>query len=63
MSSATDKIKGVANKALGAVKEGVGKATDNPELLVEGAAQRQQGQVQHTIGKVKEALKVVVDKA
>ena len=36
MSSTKDKIKGNANEAIGKVKEGVGKATDNPRLQGEG---------------------------
>jgi len=61
MSSTTDKIKGMANKATGAVKEGVGKATDNPDLEVEGAAQRLKGQVQESVGKAKDAVKKAID--
>ena len=43
MSSTTDKIKGNANEAIGKVKEGVGKATDNPRLQGEGDAQQVKG--------------------
>ena len=32
MSSTGDKVKGMANEAVGNVKQGVGKATDNPKL-------------------------------
>ncbi len=63
MSSTTDKIKGMANKAAGAVKEGVGKTTDNPDLQVEGAAQRLKGQAQESVGKAKDTVKSVIDKA
>ena len=37
MGSTTDKIKGAANQAAGAVKQGVGEAVGNPNLEVEGA--------------------------
>jgi uncharacterized protein YjbJ (UPF0337 family) len=40
MSSATDKIKGMANEAAGAVKQGAGKAVGNPNLEVKGALQK-----------------------
>ena len=33
MSSTTDKIKGVANEAAGAVKQSAGKAVGNPNLV------------------------------
>ena len=43
MGSTTDKIKGAANQAAGAVKQGVGEAVGNPNLEVEGAAQKLKG--------------------
>lgn len=36
MSGTSDKIKGMANEAVGKVKHAVGKATDNTELEVKG---------------------------
>lgn len=63
MGSTTDKIKGVANQAVGAVKQEVGEAVGNPNLEVEGAAQKLKGQAQETIGAAKEAVKKIVDKA
>jgi uncharacterized protein YjbJ (UPF0337 family) len=35
MSSTTDKIKGLANEAVGNVKQGIGNATGNHELKAE----------------------------
>ncbi|KAF2988787.1 CsbD family protein (plasmid) [Methylocystis sp. MJC1] len=63
MGSTTDKIKGAANQAAGAVKQGVGKAVGNPNLEVEGAGQKLKGEVQETVGKAKDAVKKLVDKA
>ena len=63
MGSTTDKVKGVANQAAGAVKQGVGEAVGNPTLEVEGAAQKLKGQAQGAVGDAKDAVKKVVDKA
>jgi uncharacterized protein YjbJ (UPF0337 family) len=56
MSSTSDKIKGVANEAIGNVKQGVGKATGNTELEVKGAIQEKKGEAQQAIGKVKDTV-------
>ncbi len=63
MSSTTDKIKGAANEAVGNVKQGVGKATDNDKLRAEGKAQELKGEAQQAVGKTKDAVKKGVDKA
>jgi uncharacterized protein YjbJ (UPF0337 family) len=63
MSSTGDKVKGMANEAVGNIKQGVGKATDNPKLRAEGKAQEVKGEVQQEIGKAKDAVKNGVDKA
>lgn len=63
MSSTTDKIKGTANDAAGAVKKGVGKATGQKDLEAEGTAQQAKGKAQKTVGKAKDAVKNVVEKA
>lgn len=39
MSSTGDKVKGMANEAVGNIKQGVGKATDNDRLHAEGKVQ------------------------
>ncbi|WP_213879019.1 CsbD family protein [Pseudomonas sp. dw_358] len=56
MSSTSDKIKGLANEAIGNVKQGVGKATGNEELQVKGAIQEKKGEAQQVVGKVKDAF-------
>lgn len=56
MSGTSDKIKGLANEAIGNVKQGVGKATGNTELEVKGAVQEKKGEAQQVVGKVKDAV-------
>ncbi|WP_454815579.1 CsbD family protein [Labrys neptuniae] len=63
MNSTTDKVKGLANKVAGSVKEGVGKAVGNQEMEADGAIQKAKGEVQEAKGKVKDAVKSVIDKA
>jgi uncharacterized protein YjbJ (UPF0337 family) len=63
MSSTTDKIKGMANEAAGAIKQGAGKAVGNPKLEVKGALQKGKGEAQEAVGKGKHAVKKVIDKA
>ena len=62
MSSTGDKIKGMANEAVGNVKQGVGKVTDNDKLRAEGKAQEIKGEVQQSVGEAKDAVKKGVDK-
>ena len=50
MSSTGDKIKGMANEAVGNVKQTVGKATDNDKLRAEGKAQEVKGEGQQAVG-------------
>ncbi|HEY0286952.1 MAG TPA: CsbD family protein [Pseudomonas sp.] len=63
MSSTSDKVKGAANEAVGNVKQGVGKVTNNDKLRAEGKAQELKGEVQQAVGKAKDAVKKGVDKA
>ncbi|MCU1722495.1 MAG: CsbD family protein [Pseudomonas sp.] len=57
MSGTKDKVKGVANEAVGNIKQGVGKVTDNDKLRAEGKAQELKGEAQQAVGKVKDAVK------
>lgn len=57
MSGTKDKVKGLANEAVGNIKQGVGKVTDNDKLKAEGKAQELKGEAQQTVGKVKDAVK------
>ncbi|MCK9743968.1 CsbD family protein [Pseudomonas syringae] len=63
MSSTSDKVKGMANEAVGNVKQAVGKATDNDKLRAEGKVQELKGEGQQAKGEVKDAIKKGVDKA
>ncbi|MBB6285603.1 uncharacterized protein YjbJ (UPF0337 family) [Pseudomonas sp. SJZ103] len=57
MSSTSDKAKGLANEAVGNIKQGVGKATDNDKLRAEGVIQEKKGEVQKAVGDTKDAVK------
>jgi uncharacterized protein YjbJ (UPF0337 family) len=63
MGSTTDKIKGTVNQGAGEVKQDLGHAVGNPNLEVEGAAQKLTGKAQEAIGQAKDAVKKIVDKA
>ncbi len=62
MSSTTDKIKGLANEAVGNVKQGISNATGNDKLKAEGKAQELKGDAQKATGDVKDSAKHVADK-
>ncbi|MEU4302975.1 CsbD family protein [Kitasatospora aureofaciens] len=55
--SASDKIENAAEKAKGAVKEGVGKVTGNERLQAEGKADKAKGDVKQAGEHVKDAFK------
>ncbi len=57
MSSTSDKVKGVANEAVGNIKQGIGKVTGNDKLRVEGVIQEKKGEVQKAVGDTKDAIK------
>jgi uncharacterized protein YjbJ (UPF0337 family) len=61
MGSTADKVKGVANKTIGKVKQGVGEATDDEALKNEGRLQEVKGEVQHNVGKAKDIIKKAGD--
>ncbi len=63
MGSTTDKIKGMANEAMGNVKQGVGKALDNKELQAKGKMQELKGEGQQLKGDAKDGIKKVIDRA
>ncbi|WP_413794356.1 MULTISPECIES: CsbD family protein [unclassified Pseudomonas] len=63
MGSTSDKVKGAANEAVGNIKQGVGKATDNDRMRAEGVVQEKKGEAQQTAGKAKDALKKGIDEA
>ncbi|GAA1523643.1 uncharacterized protein YjbJ (UPF0337 family) [Microbacterium ginsengiterrae] len=55
--SAGDRIKAAADKVAGQVKETVGKATDNDELVAEGKADQAKGAVKDKVEDVKDVFK------
>ena len=57
MGSTADKAKGLANEAVGNIKQGVGKATDNDKMRAEGVVQETKGEAQQAVGKTKDAVK------
>ncbi|GJD61097.1 CsbD family protein [Methylobacterium frigidaeris] len=61
MSSTTDKLKGLANEAVGNVKQGVGKVTGNDRLVAEGKTQELKGEAQRTVGEAKDGIKTAAD--
>jgi len=63
MGSTTDKIKGLANEAVGNAKQVAGRVLEKPELEAEGLAQEAKGEGQQALAKGKETVKKIVDKA
>jgi uncharacterized protein YjbJ (UPF0337 family) len=54
---ATDRVKGAAHQAKGAVKEAAGKVTGDKKTQAEGATEKAAGKVQNAAGGVKDAVK------
>ncbi len=63
MGSTTDKIKGVANEAIGNVRQAAGRAVGNSEMQAKGKMQELKGEAQQLKGKAKDAIKDVVNRA
>lgn len=55
-SGTHDRVEGKVHEVKGAVKEQIGKATNNPNLQDEGTAEKLTGKVESTVGKVKNAF-------
>jgi uncharacterized protein YjbJ (UPF0337 family) len=53
----TDRVKGAAHQAKGAVKEAAGKVTGDKKTQAEGAAEKAAGKVQNAAGGIKDAAK------
>jgi uncharacterized protein YjbJ (UPF0337 family) len=62
MSSTTDKAKGLANEAIGKVKQGVGNLVGSDKLQAEGAGQEIKGDAQKAAGDAKAAIKDTANK-
>jgi uncharacterized protein YjbJ (UPF0337 family) len=63
MGSATDKVSGYANQAMGSVKQGIGKVVGSEKLQAKGAVQELKGKGQLAMGDVKATLKDGADAA
>jgi uncharacterized protein YjbJ (UPF0337 family) len=50
-------IKGAADKASGAAKDAIGKATGNDKLRADSAIDKAKGAVRETVGDVKDGIK------
>lgn len=61
MSSATDKLAGTINDAVGNVKQGLGKAIGSEKLQAEGLAQEAKGEAQKASGAAKEKVSNVAN--
>ncbi len=57
-----DKIKNASEDAVGHIKEGVGAATDNPDLEREGKADQADAAVGRAAEKVKDGVDDVADR-
>ncbi len=57
MGSTTDKASGLANEAVGNVKQGIGKLVGSEKLQAEGLAQEAKGDAQKAAGDAKAAVK------
>jgi uncharacterized protein YjbJ (UPF0337 family) len=52
-----DRMEGMTHQAKGAVKEGAGKITGNPNLQAKGIAEKAVGKMQDNVGKLKDAAR------
>jgi uncharacterized protein YjbJ (UPF0337 family) len=54
--STIDKVEGAAHELKGAVKEKVGRATNNPDLETEGTGEKIAGKVQKKVGDIEKVI-------
>ncbi|MDQ2785621.1 MAG: CsbD family protein [Chloroflexota bacterium] len=62
MSGLGDKAKGKVNEVKGNAKQGVGRETNDPDMVAEGRADEAKGKGQGVVGKVKGAVEDLKDK-
>lgn len=55
-TSTKDRVQGKLHEAKGKVKEQVGKATNNPNLMGEGQDEKLGGKIQKKIGQIEKVL-------
>ncbi len=63
MGSTTDRIKGLANEAMGNTKQGIGEVIGDAKLKAEGKAQEVKGEGQQAIADTKDTVKDTADRA
>jgi uncharacterized protein YjbJ (UPF0337 family) len=56
-----DELEGKFEKAKGTVKEGIGRATNDPDLEAEGQVDRAEGDVQDGFGKARRKVGETID--
>lgn len=56
-----DRIEGTGRQVAGALKEAVGRLVGNRRLEAEGAAEKNAGEVQNTVGKAKVEVRDALD--
>jgi uncharacterized protein YjbJ (UPF0337 family) len=56
MGEFTENAKGIANEAIGNIKQGVGKVTGNDSLRVKGELQEAKGEAQYIKGDIEGAV-------
>ena len=61
MGSTGDKISGLANEAVGNLKQAAGKVTGNERLQADGKAQEVKGEAQQAVGDAKSSIKSGAD--
>ena len=54
--STKDKIEGTTHELKGAVKEKLGRATNDPDLEAEGTGEKVAGKIQKKVGDVEKAI-------
>jgi uncharacterized protein YjbJ (UPF0337 family) len=59
MNNFKNKVKGIADRVVGEVKEGVGRMTDNDRLKMRGKMQKMEGRGRETVNRADEKLKKV----
>jgi len=57
-----DKLKGMADQAKGAAKEGVGKVTGDTKMKVEGKLDKTKGKAERAVGEAKDKLRDLRDR-
>ena len=58
----TDRVKGAAHQAKGAVKETVGKLTGDAKTEAEGKTEKAAGKVQNAVGGLKDSAREALNK-